>query len=68
LLEFLDRAIFGPAKARDFVVVSADSDFYDLATIGGAPAEDDMAAALRRQAAIRVRVRPARHCALRQRL
>jgi len=37
LLESPDREIWEFARARGFVVVSADSDFYDLATTLGPP-------------------------------
>ena len=38
LLERTDREIWEFAKARDFVIVSTDSDFYDLApTMGRHP-------------------------------
>ena len=37
LLESQDREIWEFAKARNFVVVSADSDFYELATTVGPP-------------------------------
>ena len=37
LLESPDIAIWEFAKARDFVIVSTDSDFYDLTTTIGPP-------------------------------
>ena len=37
LLESADREIWEFAKARDFVIVSTDSDFYELATTIGPP-------------------------------
>ena len=37
LLESPDREIWGLAKTRDFVIVSTDSDFYELATTIGPP-------------------------------
>jgi predicted nuclease of predicted toxin-antitoxin system len=37
LLESSDREIWEYAKAGDFVIVSTDSDFYDLATTTGPP-------------------------------
>jgi predicted nuclease of predicted toxin-antitoxin system len=37
LLESPDREIWEFAKARDFVIVSTDSDFYELATTIGPP-------------------------------
>ena len=37
LLESPDREIWEFAKAQDFVIVSTDSDFYELATTIGPP-------------------------------
>lgn len=37
LLASVDREIWDFAKARNFVIVSADSDFYELATTIGPP-------------------------------
>jgi predicted nuclease of predicted toxin-antitoxin system len=37
LLATLDRHVWEHAKARDFIVVSTDSDFYELATTIGPP-------------------------------
>lgn len=37
LLECPDREIWEFAKARDFVIVTTDSDFYELATTVGPP-------------------------------
>jgi predicted nuclease of predicted toxin-antitoxin system len=37
LLESPDREIWEFAKTRDFVIVSTDADFYDLATTIGPP-------------------------------
>ena len=37
LLAALDRHVWEHAKARDFIVVSTDSDFYELATTIGPP-------------------------------
>jgi predicted nuclease of predicted toxin-antitoxin system len=37
LLESADREIWELAKARDFIIVSTDSDFYELATTIGPP-------------------------------
>ncbi len=37
LLESPNREIWELAKARDFVIVSTDSDFYELATTVGPP-------------------------------
>jgi predicted nuclease of predicted toxin-antitoxin system len=37
LLESPDREIWEFAKTRDFVIVSTDSDFYELATTIGPP-------------------------------
>jgi predicted nuclease of predicted toxin-antitoxin system len=37
LLETPDREVWEYAKTRDFVIVSTDSDFYDLATTLGPP-------------------------------
>lgn len=37
LLESPDREIWEVAKTRDFVIVSTDSDFYELATTVGPP-------------------------------
>jgi len=37
LLESPDREIWEFAKTRDFVIVSTDSDFYELATTVGPP-------------------------------
>ena len=37
LLESPDRAIWEYAKAQNFVIVSTDSDFYELATTIGPP-------------------------------
>jgi len=37
LLRGPDRAIWEFARARDFVIVSTDSDFYELATTMGPP-------------------------------
>lgn len=37
LLERSDREIWDFARKRGFVIVTADADFYELATVGGPP-------------------------------
>jgi predicted nuclease of predicted toxin-antitoxin system len=37
LLEFPDRAIWDFAKARNFIIATANSDFYNLAASSGPP-------------------------------